>query len=326
MSRILVTGGAGFIGSHLCEALVARGDEITCLDDLSTGRTHNLDHLARRPELRFVEGSVLDGKLVEQLISSSDSVIHLASTVGVRRVLEDPLTALRTIVDGTQTILDRADPGRHRILIASSSEVYGKNQARLREDADIVMGPTTTPRWTYGAGKAIAEMFALAHHHARGLPIVIARLFNTVGPRQSPAYGMVLPRFIDQALRGEPLTVYGDGEQSRCFCHVSDAVRALIGLHDHPRVIGQVVNVASPERVTILDLAERVVAATRSSSDLRFISHVDVFGNQFEETPHRDPDITRIGELIGWRPEMSLNDTIAATITATRAALATAGR
>lgn len=321
MRRILVTGAAGFIGSYLCEEFLGRGDQVTALDDLSAGSLDNLASVRGERRFEFVCGSVLDHRLVDRLVGACDSVVHMAAVVGVRQAVDRPLRVLHTIINGTDTVLAAAQRhGSQRVVIASSSEVYGKNPGLLHEEAETILGSTAIPRWSYGAAKAADEYLGLAYWREHGLPVVLPRLFNTVGPRQSPAYGMVLPRLVRQALRGEELTVYGDGGQSRCFCHVSDAVRAIVALHDHPDAVGRVFNVAAPESVTILDLAERVIRVTGSASRVRLVPYQEVYGERFEETRQRRPDITRINGLLGWWPRLSLDDTVVATVAAARAA------
>jgi nucleoside-diphosphate-sugar epimerase len=320
MTRVLVTGAAGFIGSHLCEAFVAAGAEVLALDDLSAGSRDNLEALRGERRFELVVGDVLEAPLVDRLASTCDSVVHLAATVGVMQVLRHPLSAIRTIVNGTDIVLAAAHRHRHtRVVVVSSSEVYGKNPARSTEDTDMIAGPATVTRWAYGAGKRVDEFLALAYWQQHQLPVVLPRLFNTVGPRQSAAYGMVLPRLVGQALRGEQLTVFGDGSQSRCFLHVSDAVRAILGLHEHPDAVGRPFNVGSPEQVTIGELAQRVLRITGSTSTIRLVPYRDAYGDNYEEVPHRYPDTTQIQQLLGWHPAYSLDDTIAATVAAHRA-------
>lgn len=308
--RYLITGGAGFIGSHLVEALLDRGEEVTVLDNLATGRLDNLAHVEGRFEM--VHGSVLDALLVDDLVSSNDVVVHLAAAVGVRLIVEKPLHSLITNIRGSETVLEAAHRYRRKVLITSTSEIYGKNMdGPFKEDDDRVLGSTKVSRWGYSTSKAVDEILAFAYHRERGLPTVVVRLFNTVGPRQSPAYGMVVPRFVTQALAGEPLTVHGDGGQSRCFCHVEDVVRGLIGLLDEPRAEGDVFNLGSTEEITILELAERVIELTGSSSEVKLIPYEVAWEEGFEDMRRRVPDISRVRGLTGWEPRMSLAQTIA---------------
>jgi UDP-glucose 4-epimerase len=308
--RYLVTGGAGFIGSHTVERLIDAGHEVTVLDNLSTGRIENLASVEDRIEL--VHGSVLDALLVDDLVSRNEVVVHLAAAVGVRLIVEKPLHSLITNIRGSETVLEAAHRYRSKVLIASTSEIYGKNSSgSLREEDDRILGNTKTSRWGYSTSKAVDEILAFAYFRERDLPTVVVRLFNTVGPRQSPAYGMVLPRFAAQAVAGEPLTVYGDGRQSRCFCHVSDVVTALVALLDEPRAEGDVFNIGSTEEVTIMELAERVRAAAGSKAEIRTIPYEEAWDEGFEDMRRRVPDITKVGSLIGWKPERNLDEIIA---------------
>jgi nucleoside-diphosphate-sugar epimerase len=305
----LVTGGAGFIGSHVVEALLARGHSVTVLDNLSTGRVDNLP--AIRDRIDLVNGSVLDPLLVDELVADSDVVVHLAAAVGVRLIVERPLRSLVTNIKGSETILEAAHRYRRKVLLASTSEIYGKNSSgSFREDDDRVLGSNKVSRWAYSTAKAVDEILAFAYHRERGLPTVVVRLFNTVGPRQTGAYGMVLPRLVHQALSGVPLTVFGDGRQSRCFCHVSDVVAAIVALLDEPRAHGDVFNVGSTEEVTILELAELVNARTGASSPIRMLSYEEAYEDGFEDMRRRVPDITKIKDLIGWEPRFSLDQII----------------
>ena len=265
--RYLVTGGAGFIGSHVCDALLERGDSVVVLDNLSTGMTNNIDHI--RDKIVFRQGSVLDPLLVDELVEQVDVVVHLAAAVGVRLIVEKPLRSFITNIKGSENVLEAAHRWRRKVLLASTSEIYGKNkEGPFKEDDDRVLGDNKISRWGYSTSKAVDEILAFAYHRERGLPTVVARLFNTVGPRQTGTYGMVLPRFVEQALAGLPLTVHSDGQQSRCFCHVKDVVRALLLLLDDPAAEGDVFNVGSQEEITILGLAERVIQHTGSSSSV----------------------------------------------------------
>jgi UDP-glucose 4-epimerase len=319
--RALVTGGAGFIGSHLSELLLDSGAEVYALDDLSTGSETNVAHLVERDRFHLVVDSVLSPSVVSELVHKSDVVYHLAAVVGVRLIVEQPGHTLLTNVQGTENVLGYCTRFGKRVLVASSSEVYGDHpeEASLTEDARRIYGPTTARRWAYADTKAIDEFLALARHDEDGLPCVIARLFNTVGPRQSGRYGNVIPRFVEAALAGKPLEVHGDGTQTRCFCHVSDVVRALVALVDEPSTSGQVFNVGSTERVRIVDLAERVLEATASSSELVFVPYEEVFDHGAdEEMHHRAPSIDKIAAAVGWRPTIDLDGIVADVILAAR--------
>ncbi|WP_250214712.1 NAD-dependent epimerase/dehydratase family protein [Acrocarpospora catenulata] len=319
----LITGGCGFIGSHLTDALLARGDAVTVLDDLSTGRAANLRQSAAHPRLHVVQGSVLDGLLVDELTHQCDVVVHLAAAVGTRLIADHPLRSLTTNIRGAETVIAAAHRYRRKILLASSSEIYGKNTAvPLGEDAERILGSTAVARWSYGTATAVDELMAAAYHRERGLPAVIARLFNTVGPRQSPAYGVVVPRLVRQALAARPLTVYGDGTQTRCFVHVLDVVDALIRLLDEPLAVGQTFNVGSAEEVSILELAKTVIELTRSSSPVEMVPYhevheKEVYERGFEDLPRRVPDTSRLRALTGWRPTRNLDDILLDTITDT---------
>ena len=271
MSKVLVTGGAGFIGSHLCEALLRQDDEVFVVDDISTGRMENILHLQERKGFHFIEGSILDFSLLESVIKKVDSVFHLAAVVGVERIIKVPVEAIEINVLGSHNVLTLAARYNKLCLITSTSEVYGKSTKQpFTEDDDVVYGPTTKSRWSYACSKAIDEFLGLAYHNTQNLPVVIVRLFNTTGPRQTGRYGMVLPRFVDQALRGEPITVFGSGRQTRCFADVSDVVRGLLLLASHPAAVGQVFNVGNPEEISIGELAKLVKKQTRSESEIRF--------------------------------------------------------
>jgi UDP-glucose 4-epimerase len=311
--KALVTGGAGFIGSHLCELLLDAGLEVYALDDLSTGSDRNVSHLSERPGFHLVVDSVLSPSVVSELVHRCDVVYHMAAVVGVRLIVEQPGHTLLTNVHGTENVLEYCSRFGRPVLVASSSEVYGDHPAdsSLEEDARRIYGPTTARRWAYADTKAIDEFLALARHDEQGLPCAIVRLFNTVGPRQSGQYGNVIPRFVEAALEGRPLEVHGDGTQTRCFCHVSDVVRALKALLDEPATSGQVFNVGSTERVRIVDVAERVLRATGSSSELVFVPYEDVFEHGIdEEMFHRAPSIAKIGQAVGWRPTIDLDGII----------------
>jgi nucleoside-diphosphate-sugar epimerase len=324
---VLVTGGAGFIGSHLCELLLDSGSEVFALDDLSTGSERNLFHLTEQPGFHLVVDSVLSPSVVSELVHRCDVVYHLAAVVGVRLIVEQPGHTLLTNVQGTENVLEYCSRFGKRVLVASSSEVYGDHpeESSLEEDARRIYGPTTARRWAYADTKAIDEFLALARHDEHGLRCVIARLFNTVGPRQSGQYGNVVPRFVEAALAGRPLEVHGDGTQTRCFCHVSDTVRALQALMEGSSTTGQIYNVGSTERVRIGDLAERVRLAAGSSSEIVFVPYEEVFDRGIEEEMfHRAPSIEKIAAAVGWRPTIDLDAILADIVDHARAASPTA--
>jgi UDP-glucose 4-epimerase len=313
--RYLITGGAGFIGSHLADALIARGDEVVALDDLSTGRESNVAHLEGTQAFRLVRGSVLDEDIVDALVGESDVVAHLAAAVGVELIVKRPLHSLTTNIRGAEVVLGAAQTHARKVLVTSTSEIYGKNtNGPLREDADRLLGSPTVARWAYSTSKAVDEILAYAYHKERGLESVVVRLFNTVGPRQRGAYGMVLPRLAAQAVVGEPLTVYGDGTQTRCFCHVSDVVEALIGLLDSPGAVGEVFNIGSDDEISIGDLARRVISTAGSASEIRLIPYDVAFEQGFEDMLRRRPDTSKIRELTGWRPKTSLDRIVAEVV------------
>lgn len=307
--RYLVTGGAGFIGSHLVESLLADGHEAVVLDDLSTGRYENIAPLASTGRLRMVTGTVRDGAVVADCLSGADAVFHLASAVGVQLVIDRPVETIETIVDGTSVVLAACAQRRVPVLITSTSEVYGKSARPVfSEEDDSVIGPPSCRRWAYASAKALDEFLALAHWHQSRAPVVLVRLFNTVGPRQTGRYGMVVPRFVRQALRGEAITVYGDGTQSRCFCHVRDAVRALRALLALPEAQGQLFNVGNNEEVTIAALAGLVRELAESESEIRLVPYREAYGAGFEDMQRRVPDLAKAGRTIGYRPQYSLRD------------------
>jgi len=311
MARFLITGGAGFIGSHLAEALLARGDTVTIIDNLSTGRFENVQHLVSNPRFGSAIDSITNETVLDRLASQCDILIHLAATVGVDLVVKSPVQTILTNVDGTEVVLRTARRYRAKTLIASSSEVYGKG-ARIpfHEDDDVLLGPTCRARWAYAASKMIDEFLGMAYHHEYGLPVVSFRLFNTVGPRQVGRYGMVMPRFVSAALAGKTLQVYGDGMQTRCFCHVRDVVRAIIALAEEPTAVGRVFNIGSTDPISILDLARRVIALTHSSSDIVFVPYDQAYAEGFEDMARRVPDTSRIQQAIGWEPQSTLDDII----------------
>jgi UDP-glucose 4-epimerase len=320
--KALVTGGAGFIGSHLCETLLGQGWEVFALDDLSTGGIHNVAHLRDDPRFHLVVDSVLTGSVVGELVYKCDVVYHLAAAVGVRLIVEQPVHTMVTNVQGTEVVLDYCNRFGKRVLIASTSEVYGdhREERPLEEEDRRIYGPTTQKRWLYADSKAMDEFLALAYHQERQLDCVIARLFNTVGPRQSGQYGMVIPRFVRNALAGAPLEVHGDGTQTRSFCHVSDTIRALVALMDDRSISGQIYNVGSTQRISILELADRVRAKTQSRSELVFVPYEDVYGLGIEDTLHREPAIGKIGAAVGWRPSLDLDRILSDVVEHARAA------
>jgi UDP-glucose 4-epimerase len=309
--KALITGGAGFIGSHLAERLLEMGSEVWVLDDVSTGSNRNVAHLTDREDFHLVVESVLSPAVVSELVHKCDVVYHLAAVVGVQLIVEQPGHTLLTNIQGTENVLEYCTKFGKRVLVASSSEVYGDHpeEALLKEDARRIYGPTTARRWAYADSKAIDEFLALAWHEERNLDCVIVRLFNTVGPRQSGQYGMVIPRFVQAALADRALEVHGDGMQTRCFCHVADTIRALTGLMDDRETSGDLFNVGSQERIAIRDLAERVRQRTQSSSEIAFVPYEDVFPHgAMEEMFHREPSIEKIGGAIGWTPSLTLDD------------------
>ncbi len=318
--RILITGGAGFIGSHLAESLLASGKQVSVLDDLSTGQFENIAHLVGQPGFSFAIDSITNHMVLDRLASECQVIIHLAAAVGVQLIVEHPVRTIETNIMGTEAVLQAAARYRAKVLIASTSEVYGKGiRVPFREDDDVVLGPTNKSRWSYAASKMVDEFLSLAYHSTRNLPVVIARLFNTVGPRQTGRYGMVIPRFVNQALAGEPITVFGDGQQSRCFCDVSDTVRALVALTSHEDAVGKVFNIGSNEEVSIMELAERVKLAADSDSDIRLIPYDQAYAPGFEDMRRRVPDTSRIRNLCGWQPRLSLDETLARMNDYTRA-------
>jgi UDP-glucose 4-epimerase len=307
--RVFITGGAGFIGSHLAEALLGGGHQVVVLDNLATGSIDNITHLKGRAGFEYHIDSVNNEPLLAELIDGSDVVFHLAAAVGVKLIVEQPVHTIETNVHGTEVVLKHANKKKKLVVIASTSEVYGKSTAvPFREDADLVMGATTKHRWAYACSKAIDEFLALAYWKERKLPVIIVRFFNTVGPRQTGRYGMVIPNFVRQALAGEPITVFGDGTQSRSFTHVADVVAALLKLVVEPRAIGQVVNIGCSEEVTIGALAERVKALTGSSSPIRRIPYDQAYESGFEDMPRRVPDLSKIAAMIGYQSRYSLDD------------------
>ncbi|MBA2793016.1 MAG: GDP-mannose 4,6-dehydratase [Thermoleophilaceae bacterium] len=309
--RYLITGGAGFIGSHLVDALVSRGDEVLVLDDMSTGRAENLSHLTDSDRFKLVEGSVLDAYVVDSLMRDCDCCFHLASAVGVKLIISQPLNSLLANVRGNDVVTSAAASHGRRLLLSSSSEIYGKsNGEALTETSASVLGSPHKSRWAYATAKAVGEHLAYGYHRERGLPVVVARIFNTVGPRQAGAYGMVLPRLVKQALAAEDLSVYGDGMQSRCFTHVLDTVHALVLLMDCEEATGEVFNVGSSGEVAIDELARRVIERTRSSSAVRFVPYANAYGDGFEELGRRTPDTTALSEATGWSATRTIDEAI----------------
>ncbi|HST26688.1 MAG TPA: NAD-dependent epimerase/dehydratase family protein [Gaiellaceae bacterium] len=314
--KALITGGAGFIGSHLAELLLREGWEVWALDDLSTGVNRNVEALRDQPGFHLVVDSILSRSVVSELVHRVDVVYHLAAAVGVRLIVEQPVHTMVTNVQGTETVLEYCNNFGKRVLIASSSEVYGdhREERPLREDDRRVYGPVTERRWLYADSKAMDEFLALGFHDERELDCVIARFFNTVGPRQQGQYGMVIPRFVERALAGEPLEVHGDGNQTRSFCHVQDTIRAVYGLMGATDVSGEIFNVGSADRLSILELANRVLAMTGSKSELEFVPHDQVYGLGIEDVLHREPSIEKIKQAIGWKPTFDLDRILADVI------------
>ena len=313
--RALITGGAGFIGSHLAETLSLQGHQVVVLDDLSTGRRENIEHVARTPGFRFVVGSVTDEETVASLVAQVDVVFHLAAVVGVKLVCEAPTRTIHTNVSGTETVLSAAQRFRKRVLVASTSEVYGKNNVLpYREDANLVIGPPDRTRWGYATSKLLDEFLALGYAREHDLPVTVVRLFNTVGPRQSSRYGMVLPNFVRWALANDPITIHGDGSQTRSFTWVGDVVWAMTALVNEPRAAGQVFNIGNGEEISIKDLALRVRKMTGSRSPLRFVPYEQAFDRTFEDMPRRVPDISKIRRLVGYEPQVHLDGIIESVI------------
>lgn len=306
--RVLITGGAGFIGSHLADAYLQRGDEVLVIDDLSTGTIDNIQHLKSNPKFHYTIDSVHNQPVTAELVDQCDIVFHLAAAVGVKLIVESPVRTIETNVRGTEVVLALANKKQKRVLVASTSEVYGLSaDVPFKEDGNLVMGATTKGRWSYACSKAIDEFLALAYWREKKLPTTIVRLFNTVGPRQTGRYGMVIPTFVKQALAGRPITVYGDGKQTRCFGYVGDVVGALIKLMDTTESVGQVFNIGSTEEISILQLAEKVKELTQSTSEIVFVPYDDAYEEGFEDMPRRVPDTTKINQLVGFKAEMKLN-------------------
>lgn len=300
--RILITGGAGFIGSYLSEAYVERGEEVWVIDDLSTGSLENIAPLMHHPRFHFVNDTILNREVLLELTGTCDVIVHLAAAVGVRLIIEEPLKSIHTNVAGTELVLEMANKFRKKIFIASTSEVYGRNsKVPLNEDDQRIYGSTVLARWSYAATKAMDEFLALAYYRTKQLPIIIARLFNTVGPRQTGRYGMVIPRFVGQALRNDPITVYGDGSQTRTFTYVGDVAQGIVSLIDEPRAVGEIFNIGGEEEITIKDLASKVKAVTGSSSRIEYIPYSEAYQEGFEDMERRVPDISKIQTLVGYR-------------------------
>ncbi|HEX2456345.1 MAG TPA: GDP-mannose 4,6-dehydratase [Vicinamibacterales bacterium] len=309
--RVLITGGAGFVGSHLSEALLERGDEVFVLDNLSTGSIDNIVHLKSHPRFHYTIDTVTNEPVLAELIDRCDTVVHLAAAVGVKLIVEAPVHTIETNVHGTEVVLKLANKKKKLVLIASTSEVYGKSvNVPFREDADLVLGPTQKHRWAYACSKMIDEFLALAYWKERKLPVIVLRLFNTVGPRQTGQYGMVIPNFVRQALSGQPITVFGDGTQSRSFTYVGDVVRAVVALINDPRAVGQVFNVGNGKEITIGDLAERVRTLAGSHSKIVLIPYDQAYEAGFEDMPRRVPDISKIHALIGYAPTVELDEMV----------------
>ncbi len=311
MTHFLLTGGAGFIGSHLSELLLSQGHAVTAMDNLSTGRLENIAHLVGRENFQFVREDILNALVLDRLASQAEIIVHLAAVVGVRLIVEDPVRTIQTNVNGTEAVLSAANRYGCKVLIASTSEVYGKGvKVPFREEDDCLVGPTTHSRWAYAASKSVDEFLGLAYQRQFGLPVVVMRFFNTVGPRQTGQYGMVIPRFVRQALRGQPLEVYGDGKQSRCFGDVEDVIGAVYQLALHPQAVGQVYNIGSTEEVTIAELARRVIEMADSRSEIVYVPYDQAYAPGFEDMYRRVPSIEKIAALIGYRPRHTLVDTL----------------
>ena len=312
--RYLVTGGAGFIGSHLCEYLLEQGHTVHALDNLSTGRLENIDHLTDHPRFELTVDSILNPFVMERLIQEADMVFHLAAAVGVKLIIDEPVSTMETNLEGTRVTLKLASRHNKKVLITSTSEVYGKNsKLPFTEDDDCSYGPTTIGRWSYAYSKALDEFMALAYRQETGVPVIVTRLFNTVGPRQTGRYGMVIPRFIRQALKGEPITVYGNGKQSRSFTYVGDVVKALVDLSESEVAVGQVFNVGNDERVTIEQLAQKVKLMVGSDSKIDYIPYEKAYSQNYEDMMHRLPSLKKIHDVTGYRPTMDL-DSILRTV------------
>ena len=313
--RVLITGGAGFVGSHLSDGLLARGDEVFVLDNLSTGSIDNIAHLKGHPKFHYTIDSVTNEPVLAELVDQCDAIVHLAAAVGVKLIVEAPVHTIETNVHGTEVVLKHANKKKKLVVMASTSEVYGKSvDVPFREDADLVLGPSEKHRWAYACSKLIDEFLALAYWKERKLPVIILRLFNTVGPRQTGRYGMVIPTFVRQALAGHSITVFGDGSQSRSFTYVGDVVRAMLGLIDEPRAVGQVFNIGNGQEITIGDLAVRIKDLTKSASTIVRVPYEQAYEAGFEDMPRRVPDIAKIRALIGYEPTVELDEILTRVI------------
>jgi UDP-glucose 4-epimerase len=309
--RVLITGGAGFIGSHLADAYIARGDSVSILDDLSTGSINNIRHLKSNPNFHYTIDSVHKASVVAELVDECDVVYHLAAAVGVKLIVESPVRTIETNVHGTEVVLAQAAKKKKKVFVASTSEVYGlSTKVPFNEEDPLVMGATTKGRWSYACSKALDEFLAIAYWRERRLPVVVARFFNTVGPRQTGQYGMVVPTMVKQALAGKPITVYGDGTQTRCFGYVGDVVKTIIKMMEHPGAVGQVFNIGSNEEVSIAELAEVVKVQANSRSDIIYVPYDEAYEDGFEDMPRRVPDTTKVRELVGFRPTVNLEEIV----------------
>lgn len=309
--KVLITGGAGFIGSHLSELMVHKGYQVVAIDDLSTGYLGNIRHLLPLPNFQFVRETIMNTLVLDRLTSEADIVIHLAAAVGVQLIVQDPVRTISTNIMGTEAVLKTANRYGCKVMIASTSEVYGKGVTiPFCEDDDRLIGSTTHSRWAYATSKAVDEFMGLAYHRQFGLPVVVMRFFNTVGPRQTGRYGMVVPRFVRQALNDEPLTVYGDGEQARCFGDVADVIHAVLQLAEHPQAIGQVFNIGSTEEISIRQLAQLIIKMTGSQSDIIYLPYSEAYAPGFEDMRRRVPSLDKINKLIGYQPQYTLEDTL----------------
>ncbi len=313
--KVLVTGGAGFIGSHLAERVLKDGNRVVVVDNLSTGSIENIESLINEAKFNFIEGDICDAELMDTLVERSDVVFHLAAAVGVKLIADRPVHTIETNISGTEVVLDAVNKFNKSVFIASSSEIYGKNEAvPFREDDNIVLGSTRVPRWSYACSKAIDEFLALAFHQQYGLRVVIGRFFNTVGPRQTGQYGMVVPRFVQWALKGEPVSIYGTGQQMRCFCYVGDVVDGVIGLMDCEQAAGNVYNIGSIEEISIEGLADKIIEMTDSKSKKEFVAYEEAYGRPMEDMMRRVPSLESIKKAIGWEPKTSLTETLQAII------------
>jgi nucleoside-diphosphate-sugar epimerase len=320
MPRSLITGGAGFIGSHLAEELLAQDQHVIVIDDLSTGRLDNIAHLIDQPRFQFINETIRNESVMDRLVGDCDIIYHLAAAVGVELIIKDPVHTIETNLFGTEVVLQLARRYRRKVLLASTSEVYGKSSdLPFREEADRVMGATTKSRWSYAESKAMDEFLTLAYHKQFHVPIVICRFFNTVGPRQTGTYGMVIPRLAKQAVADLPLTVYGDGQQTRCFCNVKDTVRAMLGLGQEPRAVGEIFNIGSSDEITILELAQRIVQQAHSRSEIKLIPYDQAYESGFEDMRRRVPSTAKVKDVIGWQPTIALDQTLDEVIAQFRA-------